>query len=713
MESVHATLCVELLTEELPPKVLARLGDAFTDTLRAGLAARGLLTPESAVTGYATPRRLGCTITAVRGEAEDAEIVEKLMPRSVAEDKAGKPTQALQKRLDKMGRGGLAGGYPNARDGPDHLYVESDGKAEYVWLRSLAKGQPLVRGLAEALDEAIAGLPIPKVMSYASQHSPKGMNDVKFVRPAHRLLALHGAHVVGVTCERLQLNAGRTTAGHRFLARQDLEISTADAYAETLLAEGKVVPEFADRRARIVAALTAAADGATVIMPDALLDEVTALVEWPAVYAGTFDADFLAVPQECLILTMQQNQKFFALADRDGRLANRFLLVSNLATEHPAAIVGGNERVLRARLADARFFYDQDRRQPLAERLPRLATIVYHHKLGSLEARSLRIEQIAAEIAAALGADVALARRAARLAKADLLTDMVGEFPELQGLMGRYYGAHDGEPAPVAQAIEQHYWPRYAGDALPDDAIGVSVALADKLELLAGMFGIGALPTGDKDPFALRRAALGVLRIVIEKALPLSLPTLVALAFRAFSEDPAVKDATAELSAFLYERLRGYLRDQGYTANQVAAVVDTAPADVHLVPGRLSAVQAFESLPEAQALSAANKRIINILRKSGNEAAVAVDRGQLTEPAERDLYTVFEKLDPLVEARWGAGDFAGALAALATAKPAVDRFFDAVMVMADDPAVRRNRLALLRSVATTMNRVADISRLAV
>ncbi len=707
-----ATLVVELLTEELPPKALRRLGDAFTEGIRSGLAARGYLDAGSVTTGFATPRRLAVRITEVLDQAPDAEMIERLMPRSVAEDKSGRPTVALERRVAKVGRTGLLADYPNAWDGPDHLYVGTDGKSEYVWLRTLAKGQSLERGLAEALDDTLAALPIPKVMSYASPAS-SGQNDVKFVRPAHRLLALHGADVVNTFCERLQLTAGRTTSGHRFLSRPDLEIRTAEAYEETLEAEGKVVPRFGERRGRIIAALQDAAGGASVIMPDALLDEVTALVEWPAVYAGTFDPAFLEVPQECLVLTMQQNQKYFALADIDGRLRNRFLLVSNLATDDPSAIIGGNERVLRARLADARFFYDQDRRQSLADRVPRLATIVYHNKLGTLAERMERVVALAGAIAERIDADGVFAQRAAQLAKADLLTDMVGEFPELQGLMGRYYAEYDGEPAPVARAIEQHYWPRFAGDALPGDAVAQSVALADKIELLAGMFGIGAQPTGDKDPFALRRAALGVLRILVDGQLALPLPELIALAFSVFDGVPAMQDAQGEVLAFMYERLRGYLREQGYTANQIAAVVDAMPPEVHLVPARLAAVQSFEALPEAQTLSAANKRIVNILRKAEAEAAIAVDRGRLGEGAEHDLYLVFQKLEPLVSERCAAGDYAGALTALATAKPAVDRFFDDVMVMDDDPAIRGNRLALLRGVAATMNRVADISRLAV
>jgi glycyl-tRNA synthetase beta chain len=510
----------------------------------------------------------------------------------------------------------------------------------------------------------------------------------------------------------LGLDAGNVSAGHRFLARADLRIADADAYAPTLEAEGKVLPSFATRRAGIVAALEAAALGDRVIMPDALLDEVTSLVEWPAVYAGTFDAQFLAVPSECLILTMQQNQKYFALARGDGALANRFLVVSNTPAADPSAIVRGNERVLRARLADAKFFYDQDRKAPLASRVPRLAGIVYHHRLGTLGDRVARLRALASAIAAAMRADVALADRAALLAKADLVTDMVGEFPELQGTMGRYYAQYDGEAREVADAIAEHYLPRFAGDALPAGPIAQSVALADKLETMAGLFGIGALPTGDKDPFALRRAAIGVLRILMEKRIALSLPRLIGLAFDAFAHVPAVKAAPDALADFFYDRLRTHLREQGYTANQVEAVLARRPERVDLVPQQLAAVKAFESLPEAAALAAANKRIVNILRKSGAEAAREVDVARLAEGAERDLSSAFDALAHEVDRHVADVDYTAALKALASARPAVDRFFDDVLVMVDDAALRANRLALLDRVARTMNRVADISKLA-
>ncbi len=702
------TLAVELLTEELPPKSLKLLGEAFADAVEAGLESRGFLAADSAVTGYATPRRLAVSIRNVMPTARDSERVEKLMPRSVAEDAAGKPTLALRRRLEKLGRGALADCYPDAWDGPDHLYLAPDGKLECVWFRALAKGQPLERGLQDVLDEAIAKLPIAKVMSYAGPGSC--FSDQKFVRPVHRLLALFGADVLPVRA--LGLDAGRTSGGHRFLGRRDLEVATADAYEETLRAEGKVVASFGERRAQIVAELQNAAHGASVLMPDALLDEVTALVEWPSVHAGTFDASFLGVPQECLILTMQQNQKYFALADMAGRLMNRFLLVANLDTPDPSAIIEGNERVLRARLADARFFFDHDRRTRLEARLARLRDVVYHNQLGTQAERTNRLRFLATRIAPLLDADPALADRAALLAKADLVTEMVGEFPELQGVMGRYYAQHDGEPAAVADAIAQHYWPRFSRDALPEGGVAETVALADKLETLAAMFGVGQAPTGDRDPFGLRRAALGVIRILIERRRRVSLSSIVDLAFDALNGMAAVKRQPEALLDFVYDRLRGYLREQGYTALQVAAVVDARPDAIDDLPARLAAVRAFGELPEAEALATANKRIVNILRKADAEAATAVDRGRLEAGAEHDLWLAFQKLEPTVAADCGRGDFTSALLALATAKTAVDRFFDDVLVMADDPAIRANRLALLRGVAQTMNRVADISKLA-
>jgi len=699
------TLVVELSTEELPPKALKRLGEAFTAGIESGLRQRGFLDPESVATSYATPRRLAVSVTCVRPVAPDAEVISKLMPARTARDAAG-ITEAFRKKMAGLGRPHLATASLDATDGPDRIYVASDGKADYVYLRSLAKGQALVLGLDESLADAIEQLPIPKLMSY---QRPNG-STVKFARPAHRLLALHGANIVPVSA--LDLDAGRITDGHRFQSLGELTIATAEAWEPTLAAEGKVVASFGERRARIVAELEVAAAGAEVIMPDDLVDEVTALVEWPKVYTGGFDPAFLEVPQECLILTMQRNQRYFALAGPDGRLQNRFLLVSNVEPHDPEEIIRGNERVLRARLADAKFFFEQDRKKTLASRVDKLRSVRYHNKLGTMAERMDRLQFLSSRIATMLGADPALADRAAMLAKADLLTDMVGEFPELQGVMGRYYAEHDGEPPAVAAAIEQHYWPRFAGDALPAGAVAQSVALGDKLLAMAEMFGIGNAPTGEKDPFALRRAGMGVLRILMEKQLPLPLPPLIEIAFDATNAVPGVKRVSEDVQTFLLERLRGYLREQGYSANQVDALLSLRPSRIDLVPVQMEAIRTFATLPEAEALAAANKRIGNILRKNESEVAPAVNSALLVDGAEKDLYATVQELLPVVRDHVESGDYTSALRSLASARACVDRFFDDVLVMADDGAVRANRLALLRGLSEAMNQVADISKLA-
>jgi glycyl-tRNA synthetase beta chain len=548
VSAAGATLLVELLTEELPPKALRKLEESFSRAIDAGLLLQGFIGEPAKYKSFSTPRRLALTIPNVAAKSPDKPIKQKLMPVSVAYDAAGKPTQALVKKLAAL------------RLPEDvKLLREMDGKAEALCHEGTKPGIGLAEGLQLVLDTAIATLPIPKLMSYAGAGGY--YNERKFVRPAHGLIALHGTEIVAVGV--LGLSAGRTTAGHRFLSRGDLVIASADAYAPTLEAEGKVLPGFSERRGRIIAGLEAAAGGAKIIMPDALLDEVTALVEWPKVYTGGFDPAFLDLPQECLILTMQRNQKYFALEGKEGRLQNRFLLVSNLDVREPQAIIRGNERVLRARLADAKFFYDQDCKRPLDSRVPRLDNIVYHNKLGSQGQRVTRLRLLAGRIAAEIGADPGLADRAALLANADLVTEMVGEFPELQGTMGRYYALHDGEPVAVADAIAQHYWPRFAGDALPEAPVAQAVALADKLEALAGLFGIGAQPTGDKDPFGLRRAAIGVLRILIDAKLAVDLRKLIDLAHATFSSVPAVRAASSEVEAFIHDRLRAYMREQG------------------------------------------------------------------------------------------------------------------------------------------------------
>ncbi len=702
-----ANLLIELNTEELPPKALKSLAEAFAAGIEQGLRSRHFLAPDSRVTVFASPRRLGAHVTHVAARSADRPIRQKLMPLAVAQDKAKNWTAAFLKKLESLGRGHLAGRAIGSRDGSDALVVEHDGKAETVFLESVAAGQPLVVALQAVLDETMAKLPIPKTMSYQLADG----TTVQFVRPAHRLVALHGHAPLPV--QALGLIGGTKTFGHRFLSQGEIAVHSADTYAEQLEREGRVIASFDARRARIVEQVGAAATrlGATPVMPDELLDEVTALVEWPVVYESGFEAEFLAVPQECLILTMQQNQKYFALTGAGGRLLNRFLLVSNLETDDPSAIRAGNARVVRARLADAKFFYDQDRKASLESRIPGLATVVYHNRLGSQLERVERITGIAVAIAKALAVDETHVERAARLAKADLRTLMVGEFPELQGIMGRYYAQHDGEAPDVANAIEEHYRPRFADDALPASMVGVCVALADKLEALVGLFGIGERPTGDKDPFALRRHAIGVLRMLMEKRLAVGLDRLLAIAAGAFCAAKAYTDATGEVAAFVYDRLRGLLREQGYSANEIEAVVSLAPTRIDLVPDQLAAVRAFMRLPEAASLTAANKRIGNILKKA-DAVPAGFDPALLLEPAEKALAAAFEQVRPLAERCFAQGDYTGMLKSLAPLKLPVDAFFDDVMVNVEDARIRANRLALLAELRATMNRVADLALLA-
>jgi glycyl-tRNA synthetase beta chain len=568
----------------------------------------------------------------------------------------------------------------------------------------------LDEGLQIALDEALAKLPIPKLMSYQLED---GWTSVHFVRPAHALVALHGDEIVKAYA--LGLTAGRRTHGHRFeAAHPTIELRDADGYAAQLRDEGAVIASFEARRDEIAAQLARAARqaGGTPVDDAALLDEVTALVERPNVLVGRFDEAFLEVPQECLILTMKANQKYFPLLDAAGRLTNRFLIVSNIRPADPSAVIEGNERVVRPRLADAKFFFDQDRKKTLESRVEGLARVVYHGRLGSQRERVERVRAIARGIAPSIGdSDLAAeVDRAALLAKADLLTDMVAEFPELQGVMGGYYARHDGEGEAVALAIEDHYRPRFAGDALPRGEAGLVLALADKLETLTGMFGIGEKPTGDRDPYALRRHALGVIRMLIERALPLDPGALVASAFAVF---PATHgQAHAEVQFFLRERLAGHLREAGYQAQDVDAVVETRPARWAEFPQRLDAVRAFKALPEAEALAAANKRVGNILKKSEGVVAPIVDVALFVEPAERALHAALQAVDPVSRAAFEAGDYTASLRALAALKAPVDAFFDHVMVNVDDERLRANRLGLLATLHAAMNRVADLSKLA-
>ncbi len=695
------TLLVELLTEELPPKALAKLGDAFATAMFNGLQGRAFLDDGATFVAHASPRRLAVSISGARAVSPDKEIREKVLPVTVALDKEGNPAAPLAKKLAALA----------ATAGRDSIAISeleraSDGKADSFFFTYTAPGQPLAAGLQATLEEAIAKLPIPKVMSY---QRPDG-ETVQFVRPVHGIIALLGSEIVPLSL--LGLQAGRSTLGHRFLGQKDaLTIADATTYAATLQEQGKVIASFGDRKEKIRAALLAKAGSDQILMPESLLDEVTALVEWPVVYECKFDDEFLAVPQECLILTMQTNQKYFALTDKDGKLRSRFLIVSNIETADPRHIIGGNERVVRPRLSDAKFFFEQDKKKSLFDRLPGLESVVYHNKLGSQALRNARVVALAAAIAESLNADGKMAQRAAQLSKADLLTDMVGEFPELQGIMGTYYAKHDGEAAEVATAISEHYQPRFAGDALPATRTGTIVALADKLETLVGIWGIGLAPTGDKDPFALRRHALGILRMLVEQRLPLSISHLLALAAKQFAGNANFNDPSADVQAFVYDRLRGLLRERGFAQDAVEAVVAPAPDRLDDIVERLEAVKAFAALPEAESLAAANKRITNILKK--NEGAVGeVQSALLAEAAEQRLYGAMTDTRTAVDKAFASGDFAATLKALAALRDDVDAFFNDVMVMAEDAALRANRLALLGSLHAMMNRVADISKLA-
>ena len=694
---MNKTLLVELRTEELPPKALAKLGDVFAAGVHAGLADRNLVQAGGEYKWFATPRRLAVQVPHVLAVAPDAKVHEKIMPVSVALDASGNPSPALLKKLE-------AKGIPASEVA--RFEKRMDGKSETFFYEATVKGVKLEDVLGGIVGDALKKLPIPKVMRW-------GDSDVQFVRPVHGLVMLHGEHVV--PGEALGLKSGNSTLGHRFLADGTIVLASADEYETKLESAGKVVASFARRRDIIAKALQAKADalGAKVKLIDALVDEVTALVEWPVIYVSEFESEYLEVPQECLILTMQANQKYFPLFDAAGKLQNRFLIVSNMAVADPTNIVTGNARVVRPRLSDARFFFEQDKKNGFVSRAMKLGSVVYHNKLGSLGDRAQRMAAVAGFVAGKLGADANLARNAGLLCKVDLLTDMVGEFPELQGIMGRYYAQHEGAKPDVAEAMDHHYRPRFAGDVLPESNVSCSVALADKLDALVGFFGIGMVPTGDKDPFGLRRAALGVLRILMEKPLPLDLAELIGETARAF---PAGMLGTGgfetQLHDFMLDRLRGYLRDAGHGQDVIESVLSQRPTRIDLIPAKLQAVQKFLAHDAAQALAAANKRIGNILKKA--EGAIPEpDVALLQEAAEKALFERVIQLAPVVKSHVANGDYADALIALSGVRAEVDRFFDEVMVNTDEPLVRANRLGLLKSLFDQLNAVADIARLAV
>ena len=712
----NKNLLVELFVEELPPKALNKLGEAFASVLFESLKAQGLTLENATVTAFATPRRLAAHVMYVKDKADDKQVSQKLMPASVGLDANGKATPALLKKLQSLGLD-----LSSAESAVSQLKNDNN----TLFLDALQAGVALPDGLQKALDEALAKLPIPKVMTY---QLADGWSCVNFVRPAHGLVAMHGSSVISISA--LGLQSSNITHGHRFEAKlPTITINHADSYADQLKTDGAVIASFAERKAEIARQLTAAAAKQNLkpIDDDALLDEVTALVERPNVLLGQFEEIYLEVPQECLILTMKANQKYFPLLDANNKLTNKFLIVSNISPKDPSAVIQGNERVVRPRLADAKFFFDQDRKKTLESRIAGLDKVVYHNKLGSQGERVKRVRAIAETIAMNIDPTLAASvQKAAELAKTDLITDMVGEFPELQGIMGRYYAQHEGLNDDVAFAIEDHYKPRFAGDELPRSIVGVCVALADKLETLVGLFSIGEKPTGDKDPFGLRRQALGVIRMLsdITELKKVDLKTLFNYSEKTFP-NTGVTDLSESLMSFIYDRLKGFYTESEtiiyqtrfterfvFSAPQVEAVFAKNLTNLYDIGDRLDAVRVFDYLPEAQALAAANKRVGNILKKAEGEVKAEVKENLLTEPAEIALNAALSKVKPEADKLFESGDYTASLQALAALKSPVDDFFDNVMVNADDPALKANRLGLLAILHQTMNRVADLSKLA-
>ena len=725
-----SNLLVELFVEELPPKALKSLGDVFSNQIFINLERFGLVLRAEVVNvkSFATPRRLAVFIPNVLSKGADRQDSQKLMPVAVGLDANGIATPALLKKLAAFGAD---------ENAVAKLKRESDGKTEQLFLDLTIQGAPLKEGLQLALNETLAKLPIPKVMTYQLED---GWTSVNFVRPAHGLVAMHGSSTLDISV--LGLKSGNTTQGHRFEAKNAvITLSHADNYEAQLLSEGAVIASFATRKAEISKQLNAAAakENLTPIDDEALLDEVTALVERPNVLLGQFEPEYLEVPQECLILTMKANQKYFPLLDANGKLTNKFLIVSNINPIDPSAVIQGNERVVRPRLADAKFFFDQDRKKTLESRIAGLDKVVYHNKLGNQGERMQRVRKIAETIAMNIDQTlVAKVQKAAELAKTDLLTDMVGEFPELQGIMGRYYAQHEGLDNDIAYAIEDHYKPRFAGDDLPRNQVGTCVSLADKLETLIGMFGIGNIPTGDKDPFALRRQGLGVVRILAERNLKLDLLEVLKSGATEFSKyNEFSLTVIHDLHNFVLERVRGYLREpnmpdpnvpiqitrgggvlreieseMGFSVDEIESVISQIPTRIDLIKPRMDAVRAFASLPEAPALAAANKRVGNILKKSGTVIEPKVSENLLKESAEKALAAALASVKPKADAAFEAGDYTASLQALAALKAPVDDFFDNVMVNAENVDLKNNRLALLSQLHQAMNRVADLSKLA-
>ena len=693
--SAASDFLVEIGTEELPPKALRSLMEAFGESLAAAVDDARLA--HGKVHAWASPRRLAVMIEGLAAQQEDRRVELKGPPVKVAFDDDGNPKPAATAFAGKCGVSVEA------------LGREATDKGEWLVFSSVEAGRPAAELLPGLVEAALATLPIPRRMRW-------GAGDAEFVRPVHWIVMLHGESLIEATV--MGIATGRESRGHRFHAPGPVTIPSPDRYLETLEKQGWVIGDFERRRDMVREGVdrAAAEAGGRVVEGESLYDEVAALVEWPVPIVGRFDKEYLALPRETVISTLTGHQRYFPMADERGDLMPRFVTVANLESREPAQVREGNERVIRPRLADAAFFWDSDRRTPLASRAAALGEVIYQHGLGSLRDKSLRVAALAGMLADAVGADKATVLRAAELAKCDLLTGMVGEFPELQGTMGRHYALADHESAAVADAIGEHYQPRFAGDVLPASQAGQILAVADKLDTLAGVFSIGKKPSGNRDPFGLRRAALGIVRILIECEIDAD---LVAAIDTAVGLQPKSKADSAALSEDLYtfvtERLRRYFldRDAGLATETFDAVLARQPRSLVDFDRRLAAVQKFLHLEQAESLAAANKRIANILRQAGDPEGLAVATGLLAEDAERALYEGLgrarDALLPLLESR----DYAGALVRLAELREPVDRFFDDVMVMADDEAVRRNRLALLGALRALFLDIADISRLSV
>ena len=683
-------LLIEIGTEELPPKALDRLSVAFQSGVESQITQAGL--GFESVQRFATPRRLALLFTQLDTAQADRTIERKGPALKAAFDQEGNATRAAEGFARSCG---VALSELEQVDTP---------KGAWLLFRQNQPGQQTEALVPAMVTQALARLPIPKQMRW-------GAGDTEFVRPVHWVVMLFGDHVID--CKIMGLTAGRSTRGHRFHHPDPIELDSPASYAGTLLDPGYVIADMDARREKIRAEVERIASeaGGTATIDASLLDEVTALNEWPVAIMGAFDEHFLEVPSEALIKAMQEHQKYFPVVDRSGRLQPCFVTISNIQSQDPAQVRAGNERVIRPRFSDAVFFWEQDLKQPLDALIPRLQGVVFQKALGSLYDKSRRISQLAQRIAEQLDLDPAEVARAAELAKCDLLSNMVGEFPSLQGVMGRHYAQRAGEGGDIAAAIEEQYLPRHAGDRLPQTDCGRAIAIADRLDTLTGIFAIGQRPTGEKDPFGLRRAALGVLRILIETPLPLDLEMLLQAAAAGLADKLDTRDSANELFDYMMERLNAYYADRGISADLIEAVLSrrpTRPADFDL---RVRAVAHFRQLPEAEALAAANKRICNILRKTDETLPAQVDVHLLVERSEKALAERIAKLEPAIEPLLAEGLYSEVLLKLATLREPVDLFFDDVMVMCDDERLRRNRLALLSSLSALFLNVADLSRL--